>query len=66
MLLTFLCVFKRFFIITELKDEEVEYLKSKIQEAIDEYEGVRRREMAVKDENNRLLLEVLSLVSWMW
>jgi len=46
------------FLITELKEEEVNYLKNKIREAIEEYEQARRGEQEAKEENAKLVTDV--------
>lgn len=43
---------------TELRDEEIRYLKTKMTEAIEEYEQVRQQEMNARDETNRYADEV--------
>jgi hypothetical protein len=42
-----------------MKDEEVEYLKSKVGEVIGEYERVKKGERETKDDNNQLTAKVV-------
>jgi len=46
------------FCLVDLKEEEVKYLKTKIREAIEEYEQARRAEGMAKQESNKLVIEV--------
>jgi len=42
-----------------LKDDELEYLKDKVQNAVIEYEAAQNREKYALNENQRLLADVM-------